>query len=117
LYTLGGGDAFTPAQLEQGVFYGIEVDDRIVAVAGTHLVSPEYCVAAVGNVFTHPTHRGQGHATATTSAVISALLRVGIQDIVLNVSQTNVAAVHLYERLGFERYCPFLEGSAERRSV
>jgi GNAT superfamily N-acetyltransferase len=114
LYALGGGDAFTPAQLEQGVFYGIEMDDQIVAVAGTHLVSPEYGVAALGNIFTHPAYRGMGHGTTTTSAVISALLRAGIRDIVLNVSQANEAAVHLYEKLGFGRYCPFIEGPAER---
>jgi RimJ/RimL family protein N-acetyltransferase len=112
LYTLGGGDAFTLAQLRHGVFYGVIVDHRIVAVAGTHLVSPEYGVAAVGNVFTHPAHRGQGFATAVTSAVVSSLLRAGIRDIVLNVSQTNRSALDVYEKLGFERYCSFLEGPA-----
>ncbi len=117
LYALGGGDAFTPAQLRHGVFYGVELDNQIVAAAGTHLVSPEYGVAAVGNVFTHPAHRGQGHATAATSAVVSALLHDGIEDIVLNVSRANRAALHLYEQLGFERYCPFVEGTATRKTT
>jgi ribosomal protein S18 acetylase RimI-like enzyme len=116
LYALGGGDAFTPRQLQHGVFFGVQVDGHIVSAAGTHLVSPEYGVAAVGNVFTHPTHRGRGFATATTSAVISALLQAGIRDIVLNVSQANDAAVHTYEKLGFVRHCPFIEGPATRRS-
>jgi RimJ/RimL family protein N-acetyltransferase len=114
LYALGGGDAFTPTQLQCGVFFGVEVDNQIVAVAGTHLVSPEYNVAAVGNVFTHPAHRGQGYASAATSAVVSALLQAGIQDIVLNVSQSNQVALHLYEKLGFERCCAFVEGHATR---
>jgi RimJ/RimL family protein N-acetyltransferase len=116
LYALGGGDAFTLAQLQHGVFFGIEVDDEIVAAAGTHLVSPEYGVAAVGNVFTHPAHRGRGYATAATSAVIASLLQAGIRDIVLNVSQANQSALHVYEKLGFGRHCPFIEGLATRRS-
>jgi predicted GNAT family acetyltransferase len=86
--------------------------DQLVAVAGTHLVSPTYNVAAVGNVFTHPNYRGRGFGTATTSAVVDELLESGIRDIVLNVSRGNAIAVRLYERLGFERYCPFLEGPA-----
>ncbi len=112
LFTLGGGDAFTPAQMAAGVFYGIISGDRLVSVAGTHLVSPTYGVAAVGNIFTHPEYRGRGHGTAATSAVVAELLGSGIRDIVLNVSQANEGAIRIYERLGFARYCPFLEGIA-----
>jgi GNAT superfamily N-acetyltransferase len=112
LYTGGGGDAFTLLQLEHGVFFGAVVQDQLVSVAGTHLVSPTYGVAALGNVFTDPDYRGRGYGTLTTAAVVSELLRLGIPDIVLNVSQANSAAIRIYERLGFERYCPFLEGAA-----
>jgi predicted GNAT family acetyltransferase len=66
----------------------------------------------VGNVFTHPDHRGRGYGTATTGAVVAELLQRGIRDVVINVDQENVVAVRIYERLGFERYCPFLEGPA-----
>jgi ribosomal protein S18 acetylase RimI-like enzyme len=110
LYSLGGGDAFDLYQLQQGVFCGVLVENRLVAVAGTHLVSPTYGVAAVGNVFTHPSHRCRGYGTATTSAVVAELLADGIDDIILNVGQNNASAIHVYERLGFERYCPFFEG-------
>jgi RimJ/RimL family protein N-acetyltransferase len=112
LYSLGGGGAFDLTQMQQGTFYGVLLDGQLVAVAGTHLVSPTYSVAAVGNVFTHPAHRGQGYGTATTSAVVAELLRRGIRDVILNVSQDNAAAIRIYERLGFERYCAFLEGPA-----
>ena len=112
LYALGGGPAYSAAQLEHGVFCGTFVDRRLVAVAGTHLVSPTYGVAAVGNVFTHPGYRGRGYGTAVTSAVVAELLGRGIGDIVLNVNQANQVAIGIYERLGFERYCPFLEGPA-----
>ena len=114
LYALGGGGAFSPVQIEQGVFYGVWVEDRLVAAAGTHLVSVTYGVGAVGNVFTHPDHRGQGYASAATSAVTAELLDRDIQDVILNVSQDNDAALHVYEKLGFERTCPFFEGPAQR---
>jgi len=112
LYTLGGGSAFGPAQMQQGVFYGVLLDGCLVAAAGTHVVSLTYGVAAVGSVFTHPDYRGRGYGTVTTSAVVAELLQRGIRDIVLNVSQDNAVAIRIYERLGFERYCPFLEGPA-----
>ena len=112
LYAFGGGDAFSPTQVQHGVFYGVLSDGQLVAAAGTHLVSPTYGVAAVGNVFTHPDYRGRGYGTVTTSAVVAELVELGMRDIVLNVSQDNAIAVHIYERLGFARYCPFLEGAA-----
>ena len=115
LYTLGGGIAFSPEQIERGVFYGVLEHDRLIAVAGTHVISPAYGIAAVGNVFTHPDHRGQGFGTATTSSVVSELLALGMRDIILNVSQDNGGAIRIYERLGFERHCPFLEGPASAR--
>lgn len=115
LYAHGGADAFHFYQLQQGVFHGLALGGQLVAAAGTHLVSPTYSIAAVGNVFTHPDHRGHGYGTQATSAVVRELLERGIRSIVLNVSQDNEIAVHLYERLGFERYCPFFEGRADSR--
>lgn len=109
LYVLGGGDAFSPSQVELGVFYGIFDAGNLVAAAGTHLVSRTYGIGAVGNVFVHPGHRRMGYGRATTSAVVSELLRLGSRFVILNVAQENAAAVRLYEGLGFERYCPFLE--------
>jgi RimJ/RimL family protein N-acetyltransferase len=115
LYALGGGDAFDPSQVTQGMFYGVEQDGGLIAVAGTHLVSEAYDVGAIGNVMTHPDYRGRGYATLTTRAVCEELVWSGIHTIVLNVRQDNEAAVHVYEKLGFVRYCPFYEGVIERR--
>lgn len=120
LYTMGMApgerpDAFTPLQLAQGVFYGVEREGRLVSTAGTHLVALAERIAAVGNVFTHPAWRGRGYATACTSAVTATLLEMGIHDIVLNVGQTNETAIRIYERLGYRRYCPFVEGMAIRK--
>jgi ribosomal protein S18 acetylase RimI-like enzyme len=116
LFLLGGGLSFSPAQVASGVFYGVLNERALVAVAGTHLVSETYGVAAIGNVFTHPDFRGRGYGTLTTRAVVQELLRRGIRTIVLNVDQENAPAVHIYEKLGFERYCPFLEGPATKRT-
>ena len=115
LYALGGGDAFASAQINLGVFYGLEQDGQLVATAGTHLVSDTYSVAAVGNVMTHPALRGRGYATRATGAVCAELVRRGIGTIVLNVGQDNPAAVRVYEKLGFARHCAFYEGLVERR--
>jgi ribosomal protein S18 acetylase RimI-like enzyme len=111
LYALGGGPAFRPAQMERGVFYGAHADGRLVAAAGTHVVSDVHGIAAVGNVFTAPAYRKRGLGAASTSAVVADLASRGIRDVILNG-----VALKLYERLGFRRYCPFLEGRATARS-
>ncbi|MGA9350805.1 MAG: GNAT family N-acetyltransferase [Anaerolineae bacterium] len=115
LYRLGGGSAFAPYQLRDGVYYGIEVNGRLVSAAGTHLVSPTFGVAAVGNIFTRPNHRRRGYATACTSHVVGELLTQGL-DVVLNVNRQNAEAIGVYEKLGFHTYCPFIEVLGNRKS-
>ncbi len=107
--------AFSPAQIARGVFFGVWVDGSLVATAGTHVWSQQESVAAIGNVFTHPAHRGHGHATRCTAAVVEAARQAGIETVVLNVRRQNTAAIHIYEKLGFRRYALFLEGPALRR--
>jgi ribosomal protein S18 acetylase RimI-like enzyme len=116
LYRWYGDVAFAPYQLDQGVFYGIERDGRLVATAGTHLVSRTYRMGIVGNVFTHPDHREKGYATACTSAVVEELLSQSL-DVVLNVGQRNEAASRLYRGLGFEVYCSFVETLGVHRDL
>lgn len=116
LYASYGEDAFDPARVPGGAFHGIFEDGRLVAAAGTHLISPTQGTAAVGNIFTHPDRRRRGYATAATSAVVAELHGRGIDEIVLNVNQDNETAIHIYERLGFRRCCPFFEGMADRLS-
>jgi ribosomal protein S18 acetylase RimI-like enzyme len=112
LYGDSNAAAFSVAQLESGVFYGIFDKEQIVAAAGTHLVSETYSIGAIGNVYTDPAYRRRGYGSATVAAVIDELVQRGMRDVILNVSQSNHAAIRVYERLGFERYCPFLEGPA-----
>jgi len=82
--------------------------------AGTHLVIPEEGIAAIGNVYTRRDHRGRGHAATLTSAVTNELLRMNLRTIVLNVDQRNETAMRVYQRLGYEQYCPYYEGLAKQ---
>ncbi len=108
-------DFFFPEMLSEGVFFGIEERGALLAAAGTHLVSVEMGVGAIGNVYTRRDQRGRGLAAQTTSAVTAELLRMNIATIGLNVKQSNAAAQSAYARLGFARYGAFYEGVAERR--
>ncbi len=106
-------DAFSADQLERGEFYGLRVDEQLVAIAGTHVISETMDVAAVGNVFTHPEQRGQGYGREASAAVVRALLARGFGTIVLNVAMDNTPALRLYERLGFFPFCGYYEGGAQ----
>ncbi len=109
-------DFFSASMVAQGVYYGIFDEYRkLLAAAGTHLVAPAENVAAVGNVYTRPDGRGRGLAKLVTSAVVEELLAGSDTTLIaLNVRQDNSAAIAVYERLGFERYCAFFEGHASR---
>jgi len=116
LYAWGDVYGFSGYQLASGVFYGVMEGDDLAAAAGTHIVAPHYGIAALGNVFTHPDHRGKGYATVCTSAVTGALLTMGL-DVVLNVGINNTAAINIYSRLGYVEHCRFLEVLAQRRGA
>ena len=105
---------FSPSQVADGAFFGAFEDGALVSVAGTHLVSDQESVAAVGNVYTRPEFRGRGYATLCTAATTRYLCERGIQTIALNVAQGNEAAIHIYERLGYRRHKAFWEGMAYR---
>jgi GNAT superfamily N-acetyltransferase len=103
---------FLPSMLQDGVYFGVREGEGLVAAAGTHLVEFGESVAAVGNVYTRRDRRGRGLASSVTGAVAAELLARGLRTVALNVDQRNASAVRVYERLGFGRYCAFLEGSA-----
>jgi len=116
LYATGDAESFTPDLLEQGVFYGVRVLGRLVAAAGTHLVSDVQRVAAVGNVYVHPRYRGQGLGTVVTSRVTEELLGRGLL-VVLDVEEGNAPALRVYEKLGYERHCAFVECLGRRKAA
>lgn len=110
----GAGIAFAPAQLHTGVFRGVRQQSALVAVAGAQVVSAGQGVAAVGNVFVRPDHRGRGLAQRALSATVEAIRARGIDTIGLNVARENAAAVHAYEKLGFQTVLRYVEGPAAR---
>jgi predicted GNAT family acetyltransferase len=86
----------------------MRVNGRLIAAAGTHVISPAARLAVVGNVLTHTDFRGRGFATAVTGAVTAELLRTCDQ-IVLNVRADNPPAINAYRRLGFVEHTRFEE--------
>jgi RimJ/RimL family protein N-acetyltransferase len=105
---------FAPAQIGRGVFYGIFRDGELISAAGTHLVSPQSGMAALGNVVTRPDLRGRGFATAAVGAVLAELVRSGIRDVFLNVRSGNDTARRVYGKLGFKPCSSYFEGMADR---
>jgi ribosomal protein S18 acetylase RimI-like enzyme len=103
---------FSESMLERGVFFGLRQGSELVAIAGTHLVTAAEGVAVIGNVYTRRDCRRQGLGALVTSATTTELLRQQIPVLALNVTQHNQAATRIYERLGFVKYCEFVEGAA-----
>ncbi len=106
-------DGYHPRQVALGPFTGVMESGMLVATAGVHVLSKRQGIAALGNIYTHPAYRQKGYASACTTSVIIALQDLGIETIVLNVSQENNGAVELYKALGFSLHCPFYEGLIE----
>lgn len=103
-------DFFYGSMVTDGVFFGVYKGDDLLAAAGTHLVSRDEGAAAIGNVYVRRDRRGRGLGRAVTAAVVHDL--AGIATIGLNVRADNVAAIRVYESLGFVKHCDFTEGLA-----
>ena len=115
LYGSDGNPTYYEAgHIDGGEYRGVVISGRLVAIAGTHAVSPQEGVAVVGNVFTHPRHRGQGYATAATSAATEALLEE-CDTVVLTVDPKNAPAIAAYRRLGYREAGEMVEATATRR--
>ena len=105
---------FLPHALADGHYYGVREHGRLIAMAGTHLASPRYNIAALGSVFTHPAHRGRRLAQVCSSHVLDSVGRAGIRRVVLNVEDGKPIARRIYERLGFQTECTYLDGECVR---
>lgn len=106
-------DFFYDSMVGDGVFFGIEDASGLIAAAGTHLVARDEGAAAIGNVYVRRDRRGHRLSRAVTAAVLEALN--GIATIGLNVRADNTAAIRVYQSLGFETHCPFVEAVASAR--
>lgn len=113
LYQLGFASWLPSSSIADGVYFGIRVNGRLVAAAGTHVISLQARLAVVGNVLTHVDYRGRGYATAVAGAVTAELLRTCDQ-VVLNVRSDNPPALQAYRRLGYAEHVRFEERLAHR---
>jgi ribosomal protein S18 acetylase RimI-like enzyme len=113
LYQLGFASWLPSSAINDGVYYGMRAGGRLVAAAGTHVISHDARLAVVGNVLTHGDYRGRGFATATTGAVTADLLRFCDQ-VVLNVRSDNPPALQAYRRLGYQEHVRFEERLVHR---
>ncbi len=113
LYQLGFASWLPSSAISEGVYYGMRVGGRLVAAAGTHVISPQARIGVVGNVLTHVDYRGRGYATAVTGAVTADLLRT-CDHVVLNVRSDNPPALQAYTRLGYAEHVRFEERLAHR---
>jgi RimJ/RimL family protein N-acetyltransferase len=113
LYQLGFASWLPSSSIADGVYFGIHSGGKLVAAAGTHVVSRTARLAVVGNVLTHVDHRGRGYATAATGAVTAELLRTCDQ-VVLNVRSDNPPAIQAYRRLGYVEHVRFEERLVRR---
>ncbi len=116
LYDLGFTSWLPAAAISQGVYYGVRSGGRLIAAAGTHVISPEARLAAVGNVLTQREFRGRGFAKMTTSSVTQELLR-SCDQVILNVRADNPPALAAYRALGYQEHCRFEERLAHRRGA
>jgi predicted GNAT family acetyltransferase len=81
-------------------YVGLRDGGSLVAVAGLHVFSPTYRVAALGNIAVRASHRGRGLGGRVTGALCRRL-RDRVDTVALNVAADNAAARACYERLGF----------------
>ncbi len=116
LYGLGFSGWLPAESVANGIYYGVRVAGRLVAAAGTHVISPDARLGVVGNVLTHVDFRGRGFAKLTTGAVTEELLR-SCDEVVLNVRADNPPAIAAYRALGYREYCRFEERLARRRGA
>lgn len=103
---------FEPRMLETGYYYGIRRGGALVSVAGVHVFSEKYKVAALGNITTHPLFRGQGLATVVCAKLCQELLPT-VEYIGLNVKADNQSAISCYAKLGFKCIATYGEYSLE----
>ena len=107
-------NAFDPLMLESGQYIGVRIGGQLVSIAGIHTYSTRYRAAALGNITTHPEHRGRGYGTAAT-ARLCLLLRSAVDIIGLNVKCDNHRAISLYQHLGFRISSVYGEFSLQNR--
>jgi len=92
---------FDSRMLETGKYFGYFTEKMLTGIAGVHVYSDKYRIAALGNITTHPGYRGRKIAYKLTSYLCTDLKKT-VTLIGLNVKSDNMAAIKCYENIGFE---------------
>jgi ribosomal protein S18 acetylase RimI-like enzyme len=92
-------DYFKKKTSSLGNYYGIYKNNQLVAVTGERMQMDEY--TEVSAVITHPEHTGTGYAKQLVSHVVNAIFEQNKTPF-LHVSESNIGAIRLYEKLGFQ---------------
>lgn len=106
--------SFDPTMLSTGKYFGCRVRGILVSVAGVHVYSSHYRVAALGNITTHPDFRNHGFASLVTSYLCQDLVHE-VDYIGLNVKVDNAPALHIYRSLGFQISSKYSEFGLKRQ--
>lgn len=79
-------------------YYVLEVDGIVAAYLGVWNIVDE---GHITNVAVSPTYRGRGYGLALVKHLKEASLEKGVLFLTLEVRVSNVAAISLYEKMGF----------------
>ena len=87
------------------VFYLLELRDQLedLACLTLFLVSPDDCFAHLVKIFSTPSFRRQQWAAYALHEALDKLMGLGVRQFYLEVEQTNISAIALYQRLGYQR--------------
>ena len=89
---------FGPRTHELGTYLGVRDNGELVAMAGERLRPPGW--AEISAVCTVPESRGRGYAALLVTELVRGIHARGERPF-LHATETNTAAIALYERLGF----------------
>lgn len=111
------GNWFDAQRVAEGCYLGLWQGDELVAAGGTHVVSSQYRVAALGDIVAAPAQRGRGLGSFLSAELCRRLFAErGVERVVLNVKEDNPAAQRAYAKVGFAHPVPHDEGFDLRRS-
>ncbi|MBW4359125.1 GNAT family N-acetyltransferase [Flavobacterium taihuense] len=90
---------FKKKTVSLGNYYGIYKNNQLVAVTGERMQMEGY--TEVSAVITHPDHTGKGYAKQLVTYTVNAIFAQNKTPF-LHVAESNVGAIKLYEKLGFQ---------------
>src|SRR5258708_12639400 len=89
---------FRARTYQMGTYYGIRINNELVAMAGERLAVPGF--REISAVVTHPEHVGKGYATLLMNRLLNDHAAVGLKSF-LHVKEQNSPAIAIYRRMGF----------------